>query len=143
MGEEQTLQEVYSVIAQDFTLAGEASSRIKNILKQLGIASGLIRKVSIAAYEAELNIVIHSVGGEIVLSVTPEMILLTMQDRGPGIADVNLAMQEGYSTAPESARMLGFGAGMGLPNMKRCADEFSIESELGVGTCIQMRFAIQ
>ena len=100
----------------------------------------MLRRVAVASYEVELNLVIHSMGGELVLTVYPEAVQLVSSDRGPGIPDLEMAMREGYSTANEEARSLGFGAGMGLPNMKRNADDFSIESELGKGTTITMRF---
>ncbi|MTI66712.1 MAG: anti-sigma regulatory factor [Firmicutes bacterium] len=124
----------YDVDSNDFTRAGEASSNIKKILKQLGVASKVIRKVSIATYEAEMNIAIHSYGGKINVEITPKEVQIVVKDNGPGIKDVNLAMKEGYSTATERIRELGFGAGMGLPNIKRCADVFELKSEEGKGT---------
>ena len=129
---------VFEVEKDDFVRAGEASSNIKKILRQLGIDSGIIRKIAIAAYEAEMNIVIHSLGGSITLEVTPDFIRVTAIDRGPGIADIELAMQEGYSTATEKVREMGFGAGMGLPNMKKCSDRFNVDSAPGKGTVITM-----
>ncbi|HOH88728.1 MAG TPA: anti-sigma regulatory factor, partial [Bacillota bacterium] len=105
-------------------------------LRELGIDSSIIRKISIAAYEAEMNIVIHSTGGQIVLEITPGVIRIIASDRGPGIADVELAMKEGYSTATDRVREMGFGAGMGLPNMKRCSDRFYVTSSEGTGTQI-------
>lgn len=128
----------FEVEKDDFIRAGEASSNIKKILRQLGIDSSLIRKIAIAAYEAEMNIVIHSMGGEIELEVDTSSIRVTAKDHGPGIEDVDLAMQEGYSTAPDKIREMGFGAGMGLPNMKKCCDKFIINSKPGVGTTITM-----
>lgn len=128
----------FSVEKDDFVRAGEASSNIKKILRQLGINSGIIRKISIATYEAEMNIVIHSFGGQIMLEITPGFIKITAKDRGPGIADVELAMQEGYSTATDKVREMGFGAGMGLPNMKRCSDRFCVTSSIEEGTIISM-----
>ncbi|MTI68786.1 MAG: anti-sigma regulatory factor [Firmicutes bacterium] len=124
----------YDVDSNDFTRAGEASSNIKKILKQLGVASKVIRKVSIATYEAEMNIAIHSYGGKINVEITPKEVQIVVKDNGPGIKDVNLAMKEGYSTATERIRELGFGAGMGLPNIKKCADVFELKSEEGKGT---------
>jgi len=103
----------------------------------------VLRRIAVASYEAELNLIIHSHGGKLTLEMTPDSIVLTSADVGPGIADISKAMQEGFSTASEEARDLGFGAGMGLPNMKRNADGFSIESEVGVGTTIQMAFNIK
>ena len=132
----------YPVQAADYTRAGEASGDIKRRLKQLGVSSMVLRRVAVASYEVELNLVIHSMGGQLLLEVDENSVWLTSQDVGPGIPDVSLAMREGYSTANEEARALGFGAGMGLPNMKRNADDFEIESELGKGTRIRMRFAL-
>ena len=131
---------VYPVAADDYTCAGEASADIKRKLKQLGVDSKVLRRVSVASYEVELNLVIHSDGGELIMDVDEGGVTLISQDVGPGIPDVQMAMREGYSTADEEARSLGFGAGMGLPNMKRNADGFSIESEVGKGTRIEMRF---
>ena len=133
---------VYPVEAADYTRAGEASADIKRKLKQLGLSSMVLRRVAVASYEVELNLVIHSQGGELILDVDEGGVRLTSQDVGPGIPDIELAMREGYSTANEDARALGFGAGMGLPNMKRNADDFEIESEVGKGTRISMRFAL-
>lgn len=113
----------------DFTKAGEVSSNIKKIMKQVGVEPEIIRRVSVAAYETEMNIIIHSYGGTIDFLITPEYIKLVACDRGPGIENIELAMKKGYSTAPQNVRELGFGAGMGLPNIKRCSDEFTIESE--------------
>ncbi|MTI48557.1 MAG: anti-sigma regulatory factor [Firmicutes bacterium] len=128
----------YEVLRNDFTKAGEASSNIKKILTQLGINSSIIRRIAIATYEAEMNIAIHSLGGCITVNVTPKEINIVALDNGPGIEDIELAMQEGYSTAPNSVRELGFGAGMGLSNMKRCSDEFKITSQKGKNTRVNM-----
>ena len=136
------LEEVFPVEAGDYVSAGQASTTIKRKLKQLGIQAAVLRRVSVASYEVELNLVIHSMGGTLILQVDPEKVTLISRDVGPGIPDIDKAMTEGYSTANDEARSLGFGAGMGLPNMKRNSDEFSIESELGVGTCITMSFAL-
>ena len=111
-------------------------------MKQLGIPSLIVRRASVATYEVELNLVIHSYGGDITLEVSSSELKITAQDTGPGIPDISLAMQEGYSTASEEARNMGFGAGMGLPNMQRNASEFHIESTVGVGTTITMRFSL-
>ena len=111
---------------------------MKKNLRQLGIDPETIRRVSIAMYEGEINMVIHAGGGEAEVEVTEKSIKIILTDHGPGIADVSLAMQEGYSTAPANVRSLGFGAGMGLPNMKRYTDEMTVESEVGVGTTITM-----
>lgn len=134
---ELTLLQVYQVERGAFDTAGMTSSKIKGTLKKLGISPTIIRDVAIAAYEAELNLVIHSLGGEMTLEIQPETIRLTSKDCGPGIANVDLALKEGYSTAPESVRDMGFGAGMGLPNIKRHCHEFHIQSTFGVGTTIQ------
>lgn len=128
----------YVVSPDDFTRAGEASSKVKNILKQMGISPDVIRKVSIAMYEGEINMVIHAHGGDITVTITPEEIRMVLRDDGPGIADVEKAMKAGYSTAPEQVRALGFGAGMGLPNMQNYTDEMKVETEIGVGTTITM-----
>ena len=132
----------YPVETGDYTRAGEASADIKRRLKQLGVSSMVLRRVAVASYEVELNLVIHSLGGVLTLEVDQDGVSLVSQDIGPGIADISLAMREGWSTANEEARSLGFGAGMGLPNMKRNADQFEIESELGKGTRISMRFSL-
>lgn len=122
---------VYEIEKQDFVKAGQASSDIKKVLKQLGVASEITRKVAITTYEAEMNIVIHSYGGYIEVVIDEECIRIKAKDRGPGIKNIELAMQEGYTTATDKVRELGFGAGMGLPNIKRCSDEFQIKSILG------------
>ncbi len=132
----------YPVAAADYTSAGQASTDIKRRLKQLGIGGDVLRRVAVASYEVELNLVIHSLGGELCLTVFPDAVQLVSSDVGPGIPDVTMAMREGYSTANEEARSLGFGAGMGLPNMKRNADEFDIQSQVGIGTTITMRFKL-
>ena len=128
----------YVVSPNDFTRAGEASSNVKNILKQMGISPDVIRKVSIAMNEGEINMVIHANGGDITVTITPEKIQMVLRDDGPGIPDVEKAMQAGYSTAPEQVRSLGFGAGMGLPNMKKYTDEMKIDTVIGVGTTVTM-----
>jgi len=128
----------YKVDAEDFTRAGEASSDVKKKLKQMGVAPDVIRKVAIAMYEGEINMVIHAKGGEINVYITPTEIRMVLQDVGPGIPDVEKAMQAGWSTAPEEVRNLGFGAGMGLPNMKKNTDSMEIDTKLGTGTRITM-----
>jgi anti-sigma regulatory factor (Ser/Thr protein kinase) len=132
------IQYSFNVEKDDFDRAGEASSNIKKILRQLGIDAAIIRRIAIATYEAEINIVIHSLGGKIELEVDPQSIKIIAEDRGPGIANIELAMQEGYSTASDKVREMGFGAGMGLPNMKKCSDKFEVESVFGKGTTIKM-----
>ncbi|MEY8339325.1 ATP-binding protein [Lachnospiraceae bacterium 62-35] len=128
----------YEISPDDFTRAGEASSDVKSKLKQIGVSPEAVRKVSIAMYEGEINMVIHARGGKVTVMITPESITIELADVGPGIPDVELAMQAGYSTAPDAIRSLGFGAGMGLPNMKKYSDEMRIETEIGVGTTITM-----
>lgn len=128
----------YQVSSDDFTRAGEASSDVKGKLKQLGVRPDAIRKVAIAMYEGEINMVIHAKGGEITVEITPTQIKMVLADVGPGIPDIDLAMKAGWSTAPDEVRNLGFGAGMGLPNMKKYTDDMKIETELGVGTTITM-----
>ena len=137
------IAEVFPVEKDDFVTAGEASAKIKRTLKKLGVDSVLLRRISVCAYEVELNLVIHSLGGTIDFQVSQDGVTLLVKDRGPGIPDLDLAMREGWSTAPESVRMMGFGAGMGLPNMKRNDDEFDIKSEVGVGTEILMKFKLK
>jgi serine/threonine-protein kinase RsbT len=128
----------FDVKGGDFNSAGEASSSIKNILKKIGIAPPIIRKVAIATYEAEMNIVIHAYRGSLTVHISPETIKICAADEGPGIKDIDLAMKEGYSTATDNVRELGFGAGMGLPNIKKCTDELLIDSKPGVGTTVTM-----
>lgn len=128
----------FDVKQGDFIRAGEASSKIKKTLLQLGFSGKLIRCAAIATYEAEMNIVIHSWGGKIEAEICPDRITIVAKDIGPGIADISKAMEEGYSTAPEHVREMGFGAGMGLPNMRNCSNEFNIESALDRGTKIVM-----
>lgn len=134
----QTMRLVYSISGNDFNNAGRATEQAKMILKQLGIDSAIARKVSIAAYEAEMNIVIHAYKGQLVFEITPSYIEIVAEDEGPGIPDIQKAMEEGYSTAPAHIRELGFGAGMGLPNMKKFSDEFEIDSVVGKGTKVKM-----
>jgi len=139
----QTLSFKYTVDGSDFTVAGEASANIKKTLKQLGMNPDIIRNVAIAVYEGEINLVIHAKGGEIFADISSEKITVKLIDNGPGIPDIEKAMQAGYSTADEKVRELGFGAGMGLPNMKKYSDEMVVESEVGVGTTITMTFYIK
>ena len=128
----------YDVSGEDFTRAGEASGTVKTTLKQLGFPADVIRRVAIAMYEGEINMVIHADGGTADVEIEPELITITLTDRGPGIPDVEKAMQEGFSTAPETVRNLGFGAGMGLPNIKKYTDDLVIDTEIGKGTRITM-----
>lgn len=129
----------YDVSANDFTRAGEASGKLKRSLKELGFSASVVRNVAISVYEAEINMVIHADGGVIDATVSPESVTVVLADKGPGIPDVELAMKEGYSTAPENVRSLGFGAGMGLPNIKKYTDEMKIDTVIGEGTTITLR----
>ncbi|MDD6887042.1 MAG: anti-sigma regulatory factor [bacterium] len=133
----------FDVDGDNFTSAGEASVEVKRKLRQLGFSPEVIRCVSIAMYEGEINMVIHARGGQADVTVYRDRIEIVLTDHGPGIADIALAMQEGYSTAPDTVHMLGFGAGMGLPNMKRYTDEMEIESTVGVGTTIRMTVLVK
>ena len=126
------------VDGEDFTSAGQASVSVKKNLRKLGISPETIRRISIAMYEGEINMVIHAGGGEAEVLVYEDRIEMILTDHGPGIADIDRAMQEGFSTAPDNVRTLGFGAGMGLPNMKRYTDDMRIESTVGEGTTITM-----
>lgn len=136
------IKESYPVAANDMTAAGDVSAKIKRQMKRLGIPSAIMRRVSVCTYEAEINLVIHSDGGQIDFEITSDNILVRVRDQGPGIPDLDKAMTEGWSTASNEVRNMGFGAGMGLPNMKRNADEFSITSAVGEGTDISMLFHI-
>ena len=128
----------FLVDGEDFTSAGQASVQVKKSLRQLGISPEIIRKVSIAMYEGEINMVIHAGGGDADVLIYEDRIEIILADHGPGIENIDLAMQEGFSTAPDNVRSLGFGAGMGLPNMKRYSDSIKIDSEVGKGTTITM-----
>ena len=129
----------YTVSPDDFTRAGEASGDVKSKLKKMGVSPDVVRKVAIAMYEGEINMVIHANGGDIDVEVSEDCITMILADKGPGIADIEQAMQAGWSTAPDNVRSLGFGAGMGLPNMKKYTDDMKIDSVLGVGTTVTMR----
>ena len=133
----------YKVSPDDFTRAGEASGNLKKVLKTMGVSPEAIRRVSIAMYEGEINMVIHANGGDITVYVSETDITMILKDVGPGIPDVEKAMQAGWSTAPDNIRSLGFGAGMGLPNMKRYTDEMHIDSTVGVGTTVTMKVNYQ
>ena len=128
----------FELKASIFDVAGEASSKTKRVLQQIGVRAEIIRRIAISAYEGEMNTIIHSCGGTMRVVIFPDRTEVIFEDQGPGIADINLAMQEGFSTAPDYVREMGFGAGMGLPNMARCTDKFDIQSEVGVGTKIMM-----
>jgi len=138
IAEDAALVVGYRIIGKDFDRAGEASSNLKTTLRRLGFDPRIIRRVAIATYEAEMNIVIYAGGGEIVAEVRPDRIRIEFLDHGPGIPDIELAMQPGYSTAPEWVRDMGFGAGMGLANIKSCADQMKLESVVGVGTQLEI-----
>jgi serine/threonine-protein kinase RsbT len=127
----------HAIEGLDFVKAGEASSNIKRTLQLVGYPPQIIRRVAIAAYEAEMNIAIHAGKGVLRTTIRPDFVEIIADDCGPGIPDISLAMKEGYSTAPDHIREMGFGAGMGLPNIKRCADSFSIESVVGKGTWLR------
>ena len=132
----------FDVRNDDFSCAGEASGKIKRALKDLGLDAAVVRNVAIAVYEGEINMVIHADGGHIDVEISPEHIMVVLEESGPGIPDIELAMREGYSTAPENIRALGFGAGMGLPNIKKYSDSMDISTEIGVGTKITLGFNI-
>lgn len=132
----------YEVSGEDFTRAGEASGAVKKRLKSLGYDPDAIRRVAIAMYEAEINMVIHADGGYCDVDIYPDRVEVLLADHGPGIPDVEKAMQEGYSTAPDNVRSLGFGAGMGLPNIKKYSDEMRIDTTIGVGTNLYLTVKI-
>lgn len=133
----------FCIEKNDFVRAGKASSSIKKLLSQIGINSSIIRRAAIATYEAEMNIVIHSSdGGSITVCVCPDNIEIHAEDNGPGIDNVELAMQEGYSTAPDWIREMGFGAGMGLSNMRRCSDYFNIDTKKGMFTKVFIKLTL-
>ena len=135
----EVIKQHYIVDGTDFTRAGEASGKIKKTLKDIGFPPQAVRNTAIAVYEAEIILVIHAGGGEIDVEITPEYVKVVLTDHGPGIENIELAMQEGYSTAPDRIRALGFGAGMGLPNIKKYSDEMDIQTELGVGTVMTLK----
>ncbi len=128
----------YEVPGDDFTMAGEASSSLKQKLRRLGYNSEAIRKTAISMYEAEINMVIHAGGGMIYVEIYSDKVLIKLVDQGPGIPDVEKAMQEGFSTAPDNVRTLGFGAGMGLPNIKKYTDDMKIETKISEGTTMYL-----
>ena len=133
----------YEIDGNNFTVAGQASSNIKKVLKQLGVAPEVIRKVAISMYEGEINTIIHGKGGVADVTISSEAIVIVFKDNGPGIPDIEKAMQSGFSTASDEARELGFGAGMGLPNMKKYSDDMTIESEVGKGTTVTLTIYLQ
>ena len=143
MAEETVFEQAFPVQGGDFANAGEASCKVKDILKEIGVGPEIIRRVAIAAYEAEMNVVMYASKGEVRVSISPKTVDLVIEDEGQGIENIDLAMQEGYSTATEEMREMGFGAGMGLPNMKKNGDEFNITSTVGEGTRISIRFHME
>lgn len=140
---EAILQKIFPINKKDFVHAGEASIHAKNLLKSLQLDAGLIRRVSICGYEGEMNVVMHGGEGLLSISIEKDRIVLELSDNGPGIPDLELALKEGYSTASDNFREMGFGAGMGLPNMKRNADEFALSSRVGEGTEVRMVFFLK
>jgi anti-sigma regulatory factor (Ser/Thr protein kinase) len=128
----------FQLMGGDFTNAGAASSELKVTLSKLGVSQGVVRRAAIAAFEAEMNVIIHAVAGTMHYVVSSEEVRITLTDMGPGIEDIELAMQEGYSTAPDWVREMGWGAGMGLPNIKKNADRFKIDSVVGEGTTLEI-----
>lgn len=140
MSQEEKIVSEFILEGLNFDVAGAASSKIKRKLQQVGVKPEVIRRVAISAYEAEINVIIHAYSGIIRAAIFSERTEILVEDKGPGIADVSLAMQEGFSTATDEIRAIGFGAGMGLPNMLKCSDKFEITSEVGIGTRINMIF---
>jgi anti-sigma regulatory factor (Ser/Thr protein kinase) len=136
------LSQSFAIEGKNFLEAGRVSTEIRRILKDLGVDGAIVRRAAIAAYEAEMNVVMYAEGGTLTLDVTPEVMKVVIEDRGPGIPDVALAMKEGYSTATQEMRELGFGAGMGLPNIKRNADRLDIRSRVGKGTTLEFTITI-
>ena len=138
MADELLFEKSFKISGGDFVNAGEVASRVKKILQDLGISNKVIRRATIATYEAEMNVVWYARQGTLTLSVTPEVLQIKVTDEGNGIEDIELAMQEGYSTASEEIREMGFGAGMGLPNIKKNSDEFYIASVVGQGSVVDI-----
>lgn len=142
MNNDNKLRFEFDVDGDNFSSAGTASETVKYNLKQLGIAPDIIRRVAIVMYEGEINMVIHAKGGKAVVEIDSDQVNVTLTDVGPGIPDIDLAMQEGWSTAPDNIRSLGFGAGMGLPNMKKYSDKMEVTSVVGEGTTVKMTVLI-
>ena len=140
MSNEYGLHLRFEIEGRDFGQAGVISTQIKEILQELGIAASVIRRTAIASYEAEMNIVMYAHKGMLTLRLNPQVIHLSLEDQGPGIENLELAMQEGFSTATDEIRQMGFGAGMGLPNIKKNADKFEISSTPGEGTSLNIYF---
>lgn len=137
---ENELSKRYNIASADFSRAGNVSTQIKELLQEIGISSSIIRRVAISTYEAEMNVVMYAEKAQVLLFICPEKISISINDKGQGIQDIKLAMQEGFSTATDEMRELGFGAGMGLPNIKRNADKFNISSTPGKGTSVDIVF---
>ena len=135
---DKTIEGSFPLIGGDFSIAGESSAQLKKILTDLGVEEGIIRRAAIATFEAEMNVIIYAAAGTVNYTVTPQQIRIVIVDMGPGIKDLEQAMQEGYSTAPDWVREMGWGAGMGLPNMKKNSDEFKLDSVVGEGTTVEM-----
>lgn len=140
---EQAITLHYDIDAVDFSAAGEASSGVKRTLHKIGVDPAVVKRVAISMYEAEINAIIHAGGGEADVEITPEKITVKISDHGPGIPDLEKAMTAGWSTAPETVRELGFGAGMGLPNMQRYTDVMQIDSKVGAGTVVTLTVNVQ
>jgi anti-sigma regulatory factor (Ser/Thr protein kinase) len=138
MKPDDALIQQFSIKGGDFANAGDVSCRIKNLLKEIGLGTHTVRRAAIATYEAEMNVIMYARFGKVEVSISPESIRIIIEDEGPGIENIELAMQEGYSTATEKMRELGFGAGMGLPNIKRNSDNFLITSRVGLGTRLEI-----
>jgi serine/threonine-protein kinase RsbT len=138
----QSFSQSFTIEGRNIFNAGKASTEIKSILKQLGIDQVIIRRVAIATYEAEMNVVMYAQQAQLTFEVTPTTIKIVVDDKGPGIPDINLAMREGYSTATNEMREMGFGAGMGLPNIKKNSDDLKIESTVGKGTKLEITINI-
>ena len=138
----ETVKLTYEIDGDNFNAAGDASTAVKRVLKKLRLPAQIVRRAVVCMYEGEINMVIHANGGVITVFVTPKEVTMILKDSGPGIPDIDKAMQAGYSTAPDNIRSLGFGAGMGLPNMKKYSDDMKIETELGVGTTVTMTVRI-
>ena len=135
---DKTIEGSFQLIGGDFSIAGESSAQLKKILSDLGVAEDIIRRASIATFEAEMNVIIYAAAGTLSYTITPQQIRIVLVDMGPGIKDTEQAMKEGFSTAPDWVREMGWGAGMGLPNIKKNSDEFKLDSVVGEGTTVEM-----
>lgn len=138
-----TIEGCFQLVGGDFTNAGAASSELKATLSRLGVSQDVITRITIAAFEAEMNVIIHAVAGTMYYEISEKEVRVTVTDMGPGIEDIELAMKEGYSTAPDWVREMGWGAGMGLPNIKKNADIFKIDSVVGEGTTLEITIGIK